>query len=203
MSKIANLVVARFMNRVGLSVGDRFENEQWRIHRYTDSIAITDLTFAGKRGKKVETMVVMGTGYGSNRLPFETLTEQYIMWAKRNAPLAKMRDVIKEDEEVYGDTIKVYTRTERGIDVLPGNFKAIFIRGAHVTIESTMTDFRILNINDDDNEPTCAARGKKSIGQFYKWVSENEKKVQSMTLQEIMVALGKEGIDYRYYCAMD
>lgn len=202
-TKISTLVASRFANRVALNVGETMETEKWRIHRFAESIRVTDLTNAGKRGKKVESWIIFSNSGGSKALPLETMALQYAMWAKRDATPAKMKSVLDEDLEVYGDTMSLETRTERGVDVLPGGFKPVFVRGAHVTIESSLTDFVIRDINDDNNEPTCIAKGKKSIGQFYKWISENQKKAQSMTLGQIMNALKTEGIEYHYFCAVD
>ena len=53
------------------------------------------------------------------------------------------------------------------------------------------------------NEPKCIAKGKKSIGQFYRWVKDNAKKLQAMSLHQIVEAMRTEGIQYHYYCAVD
>lgn len=204
MSKTANLVATRYMLREALSVGNGFENELWRIHRYSNSIVVTDLTNAGKRGKKVDSWVIMGKGIrGDESLPMESMAMQYMMWAKRNANPSKMKSVIDEDLEVHGDLMVVEQRSERGVDVTPGGFKPLLVRGAHVTIESDYQGFSIKDINDDANEPTCIAKGKKSVKQFYRWCSDNAKKIQSWTLSQIMNELSKEGIEYHYFCAMD
>lgn len=36
-----------------LAQGKSFENDSWRIHRLSDAIRVTDLTNAGRRGKRV------------------------------------------------------------------------------------------------------------------------------------------------------
>lgn len=203
-NRITNLVASRYMSREALNVGDTFENESWRIHRYSNSIIITDLTNAGKRGKKVESWVVMGRGgWGEDKLPMESMAMQYVMWAKRNATPAQMKKAIDEDKEAMGDSMEVHDRTERGVDVAPGGFKPVLIRGAQVTIEADYESFSIKDINDDTNEPTCIAQGKKSVKQFYRWVKDNARRIQSWSMHDIMNELSKEGINYHYFCAMD
>lgn len=198
MDRLASIVAGRYMTREALGQGDTFETQGWRIHRFADHINITDLTNAGKRGKKVVTWIIMG-----RTLPFESLALGYVMWAKRNATPAEMKKAIDEDQEAFGPSMKVEDRIERGIDVAPGGFKPVLIRGAMVTIESDYEGFSIKDINDDANEPTCIARGKKSVKQFYRWCQDNARKLQAMSLSDIMNALSKEGIEYHYYCAID
>ncbi len=182
-----------------LSVGETFENELWRIHRYREAIRVTHLENAGRRGKQCVEFVIHSNVAGSLQ-PWESLAMEFMFYAKRKDGLPRMEQAMNEAKEVGFDVDK---RTLRGVDVSPGGFQKLLIRGAFVTIEADYDRYSIEDITDDDNQPTCIARGKKSIKQFYRWVKDNAKKLQSMTMHQIMDAMGKENIEYHYYCARD
>lgn len=190
-------VLARFASMTvlaALGVGETFENEMWRVHRYAHAIRVTHLEFAGKRGKQCVEFVLHGDG------PQESQAMEFMMLAKRKDNLQRMSQAMEEAKQIGFDVDK---RTLRGVDVKPGNFQKVFIRGALITVEADYDGYTIRDITDDNNEPTCIAQGKKSIAQFYRWVKDNERKIQSMSMHALMTAMKSEGIDYHYYCAVD
>jgi hypothetical protein len=182
-----------------LSVGETFENELWRVHRYREAIRVTHLENAGRRGKQCVEFLIHSNIPGKLN-PWESLAMEFMMHAKRKDSLPRMNQVAEEAKETGFDVDK---QIRRGVDVSPGGFQKLLIRGAHVTIEADYDRYSIEDITDDDNQPTCIARGKKSIKQFYRWVKDNAKTLQTMTMHQIMEAMGKEGIEYHYYCARD
>ncbi len=177
-----------------LGIGETFENELWRIHRYAHAIRVTHLENAGRRGKQCVEFMLHGRG------PQESQAMEFMLYAKRKEGLPRMNQAMEEAKQIG---FSVEKQSLKGISVKPGNFQKLFVRGAHVTIEADYDGYSIQDINDDDNEPTCLAKGKKSVGQFYRWVKDNGSKLAAMTMHEIMEAMQTEGISYHYYCARD
>ena len=182
------------MSKFALSVGETFENDSWRIHRYMDSIRITHLVNAGKRGKRCMEFVVVGAAGP------ESTAMEFVMLAKRGSDFNRMKKSIDEAVEVGA---KLYENILRGVDVKPGNFQKVFVRGAHVTIEADYDSYSVKDINDENNEPTCIAQGKKSVYLFYRWVKDNARAVAAMTMSQVMTAMKSNGIEFHYYCAVD
>lgn len=199
MTTIALRVAARFMT--ALNVGETFENEHYRIHRYADSIKVMDLTNAGKRGKKVDAVTL----YDFPRLsPVESAALGYVLWAKRNSPFSKMLEQAKEDAEILGCKIEV--SAYRGVDVMPAGVQPIAIRGEHIYVEASPLSFTVRDNDDQNNLPTCIPAikgGKKSIPVFYRWVKENRGSIGRMTFRDVLKQMDALGIDYHSFCAMD
>lgn len=182
------------MSKFALSVGETFENESWRVHRFADSIRVTHLVNAGRRGKRCVEFVVIGGP------AMESQAMEFVMLAKRGADFGRMDQAMREAKEVGAS---VDDRILKGVDVKPGNFQKLFVRGANVTIEADYDSYSVQDINDDNNEPTCIARGKKSVYLFYRWVKDNARAIAAMTMSQVMTAMKQNGIDYHYYCAVD
>ena len=88
----------------------------------------------------------------------------------------------------------------------PGGFKPITITTDRLLIEVDYDSFRIKNLDDKYNEPTCIPRskgGKKSVPQLYRWVKDNQARIRTMTYPELLHAIDKEGIQYHTFCAID
>lgn len=197
MTTTALRVAARFMT--ALNVGETFENEHYRIHRYADSIKVMDLTNAGKRGKKVDAVTL----YDFPRLsPVESTAMGYILWAKRNSPFSKMLEQAKEDAEILGCKIEV--SAYRGVDVMPAGVKPVEINGEHVYVEASPLRFIVRDKDDRNNEPTCIPRGnKKSLPVFYRWVKDNESRIRGMLFRDVLKEMEALGMDFHQYCAVD
>ncbi len=180
--------------KVALSIGETFENDKWRVHRYADSIVITDLTNAGRRGKQVLSWVLMHVRTG------ESTSMEFEMLAKRGVDAARMKTAVDEAVEVGAE---FFERNQKGVDIKPGNFQKLVVRGAHITITADYDDFMIQDIDDDMNEPTCIGKGKKDVYLFYRWVKDNMKALQPMTFGAAMDAAKKAGIKLHQFCAID
>lgn len=197
--------VARVASRYleALEVGKTFENEQWRIHRFRPTVRITDLTNAGKRGKKVQEITLYDLDYAPEGLPVESMVLELVMHARRGASFDRMLQAAKEMEELGA---KLDVRELRGVDVIPGGFEQLTVKGRGVTVEVGYKDFRVVNTDDTYNETTCIPAikgGKKSIPAFYRWVKDNQNEVKSMSFPEVLKAMAANGIKFHQYCAMD
>ena len=191
----------RSQTRVALDVGRTWENEKWRIHRYSQSIVLWDLENAGRRGKKVRKLIVVSPN--ARFFPFESACMELIMHAKRGATYEAMRKVLAEDEETGA---VVHEESERGVDVAPGGFAPISINGKGVTVEVGWKDFSVRDKVDRDNLPVCIPAikgGIKAIPAFYRWVQDNKTKIENMTYRDVLDAMQELGIPYHEYCSMD
>jgi hypothetical protein len=200
MDKVTARVVNAYYRKQALDVGRTWENENWRIHRYADSITITELRDAGKRGKKVKVISLYG---GVRSLPMESMAMEMVMLGKRDESYARMLQAAKEAAEIgFG----LSEREERGVDVAPGNFGPLDIRGKHVHVQVGWKDFSVKNTDDKYNEETCIPAmkgGLKAIPAFYRWVSDNRAKIEGMVFTEVLKAMEDLGVPYHQYCAMD
>lgn len=190
--------------RASLLIGDEkvLERAKMHLHRYRDQLQVTDLTFAGKRGKKVERFSILDLdrdhGWGAD------VTEKIEKASSYKAALALAKKMLEDYEGSARLSIHEYTL--RGIDVAPGHLHPITVNGDHVYIKATPIDFIIRDNADQNNLPTCipATRGgKKSIPAFYRWLLEHGTRIEKMTFQEIMKELSDAGIESHQYCAMD
>lgn len=199
--KMAARVAARHMT-AGLSVGQTLEVGSVRMHRYNNSIHVWDLTNAGKRGKKVQELVIMSGSYAEEKQRLEGIGKLIDSYGSYSRILATLNDYLED----YPGAIKLEEYTRRGVDVTPGGFKALEIETKHVKITADYNDFSIKNLDDQFNEPTCIPAitgGKKSVPVFYRWVQDNESKIKRMSYPEILKEMGRLGIKYHSYCAMD
>ncbi len=206
---IQDRVVSRWKSALkkeaDFSVGQTVETEHWRVHRYADSVHATELTFAGKRGKKVPTLVA-GVSGARQATPLESFAMEVLMWAKRGAGFARMKQVFDELQEAMGDSVYIHITQARGVDVLPAGFSPIEVKGKHVSINVSLREFSVKNLDDTANEPTCipAMSGDmKAIPVFFRWVKDNESQISNMTYREVLDQMHQLGIKGHEYCAMD
>lgn len=199
--EMAARIAARHKS-AGLSVGQTREIAMVRMHRYNDSIHVWDLTNAGKRGKKVQELVIMSKSYNGAKERLDMIGKMIDTYGSYKAIMGTLKDYM----ESYPDDIVLDEYSRRGVDVTPAGFEPMVIKTTHVFIEADYDTFRIESLDDKYNEPTCIPAikgGKKSIPVFYRWVKDNESKVRSMKYHEILKEMGKLGIKYHDYCAMD
>lgn len=180
-----------------LSTGETFENEAWRVHRFRPSLRVTSLIGAGKRGARCEEMSL----YSNLGEMTDEVAEAVLRAAKSKVSPAQMEALM---ESLAGpNRMGFESFMLKGVEVKPGGFEKIKVVGDHVKIEADYDSFSVEDLDDRNNLPTCIARGKKSIFQFYRWVKENRQKLDRMTFEEVTDAMGDAGIDYHSYCAMD
>jgi hypothetical protein len=194
----ARQIVARFLDKVarGVSRGETWENGKVRIHRYNDSFHIWDLTNAGKRGKRVDMMTAQPAGYRADNAEWMEEQSKYIVLNARSY------DSIKAYLAGLGpDTVNVSESQERGIDVLPGDVKEIKLRwkvGEELLdLKASPMEFLVSSSVPLGPSPVTG----KSVGRqntmywhvkkidaalFYGWLRDNETKVQTMTIQDII-----------------
>lgn len=208
MKLSADNLVLSFLEKqaLGISPGSGFENERAmiRIHRYMDSIRVTDLTNAGKRGKKVDEFAVYDLDYATDKGAVDRLASQLAKQGSYRMALSLAQSWVEyyDDNNIHPQP-KINHTTMRGVDVTPAGFKPLKIETPHVSIEADYRDWHVYDKGDKNNEPACRADGQKSVKQFYRWVQDNQSKLKSMPFRDIVKALMSEGIKFRQWCRMD
>ena len=194
-------VAARFLQGavdVGRSV---FTPSNLKVHRYRESVEITDMTNAGKRGKKVEVMHVTVGHMASEMVDvaLKNLTTDilHMNYGQVKAHVEKIMH--QQKEQNIHDGFRLTEQTLRGIDVEPmGTTIEItnkFADGAYLEIEASPHSFRVKD-SAVINAPGKAAHGfhqdtsywpkKKEDGiAFYGWAKENLSKLNGITILDL------------------
>jgi|GEM_PF-2310203 len=201
-SKLLPLVAKEAM-----SVGKTVENEKsmLRIHRFMHSLRVTDLTNAGKRGKRVDEFALYDLDYVRDpdaQRALEKVIGNIGKARNYKDALSKAKKYV-EGLEPGGVLPKIEEMTYKGVEVTPAGFKPIKIDGKYISIEAGYRDFVVRDKEDRANYPVCMARGKKGIKLFYRWVQDNLSKLPNMRFNQLTKAIGAAGIDFHEYCSMD
>lgn len=212
MTPSASNVASRFLKTAKyLPVGDTIETNGMRMHRYRSALRVTDLTFAGKRGKRCPQFSLWDLDMASSDTDSASIEEviEQIVDAHSYAQAVKIaRDFDAKGGTVapggFRSNVKLSEDELRGVDVKPAGFHAIEIHTDEFWLEADADRFSVRDLKDRYNEPTCISRGKRGdINAFYRWVSENEPKIRQMTYNQICTAMSDQGIDFHSYCSID
>lgn len=182
-------------------------NKMFRIHRYRDSVVITDLTNAGRRGKKCAELTFYSLDFLSPEAEgeIEDVLGDLAEMSSFSEVRASIVDLIFRLKKMGITRPAIDMRELRGVDVVPAQFSPFTLRTDQVYVNSEWTSFTIKDLQDV-NEETCipaSSGGKDSVQVFYRWVQDNRVKIQNMSYAEILREMGAAGIAYRTYCAMD
>jgi hypothetical protein len=189
------------------------DNGMLRIHRYESTVVVTDLTNAGKRGKRCmearlwDTDMIRDPEVVSDmERILSTLADSPTYQAAAN----RLRGFVVSVEMFSSGTVgippKFDERELRGVDVTPAGFAPVEVETDEFSLRSDYNDFVIRDHKDKNNLPTCipaAKGGKEDVKAFYRWVRDNESRLRSMTYRDVLRGMDAAGIRYHDYCAMD
>jgi hypothetical protein len=202
---LAERVAYRY--KQSLEVGQSFFTEHLKLHHFHGSLRITDMTNAGKRGKKVQELTLVPTTVD------DTLGEKVIKHAVStilhlNYDGAKSYlEVILKDEKT-GNLFTLHERALRGIDVEPMGTKIElenkFPDGSIVQITASPHEFHVNSkylFTRVDQAPFYQdtlywPRGKQDGILFYGWLKDNLSKAAHMTIQELKDVWHSLGVRY-------
>lgn len=186
------------------------ENGRLRIQRYSHAVVVTDLTHAGKRGKRCRELRLWDTDMMKSPQA-ETVLEGLLSDLPKAGAYEAVFDwlsgfVDEWSRYVVGIPPKIEERELRGVDVAPGGFAPIQIETDRISLESGYDSFTIRDKRDTNNLPTCipaTGGGKGDVKAFYRWVMDNQSAIQRMTYHDVLVEMRDAGIRYHDFCAMD
>ena len=197
MSTIAQRVLRRVQDRVltaELGKGQTFFSGTLKIHRYHDSLRITDLENAGKRGKTCpEITVTFGFSLDSAAEDaLATLTQQVVKCTSFDCVRRTVEQFKVNSDK--SSQIAVYDEKLRSIDVEPMGTRIKYKTRTGLEIEASPNDFNVVEhapMGMHDGKPnfyqdTAHWPCKKQDGRaFYTWVKENFNKLNSMTMRDL------------------
>lgn len=188
------------------------DNGMLRIRRSRGSVEVTDLTNAGKRGKRCMEARLWDTDMIRDpevERDLENLLAHLAEVPTYQAAVNRIRGFVTAVDMFHaevGIAPKFDERELRGVDVTPGGFAPIRIETQNFSLESDYNDFSVRSNTDKYNLPTCipaSKGGKGDIKVFYRWVTDNRAAIERMTYTELTQAMDAAGISYHSYCAMD
>lgn len=191
----------RTIEEAVLRIGETWENDKFRVHRYASSLVVTDLTNAGKRGKKVDEFALYGLDM--KLLPQEGIVDEIMMLVQRGD---SWKRVLQAAEEAHALGAGLEVRSPRGVDVLPGGTKPLELKTPNLYITADPKTFMVRDLKDTNNEPTAIppmSGGKTAAAKFYAWLKTNQDRVKSLDYRGILKAMSSAGIGYHDYLAMD
>lgn len=199
-----------------LEIGKSGENGKIRYHRFAPSLRVTDLTNAGKRGKRVDEFALYDLDMvqrGANKSEDAKKVFQNVMKflsgiEKLNYNQAlKWAEVIVQDAKQRGlVSPKIEKNKQMGHQILPAGAKKLKVSNDKMSITVDLTSFTISDLTDKNNEPRCintSRGGKNGPPKLYKWLLANEDKARKMDYHQVLDVLDKLGIKSHSYCAMD
>ena len=192
------------------AIGRPVDNGAIRIERGAVTITVTDLRYAGNRGKRVDQFVLYDLDKGLwNEPKAERLVDQF----ERVLPnvrsykkaLAMAKGIVDEFSKMGMGSVhpKVEERSLKGAEVEAAGERPINDKVGDFTVRIDRRGWTIQDMGDQYNLSTIYANGTKDASRVRKWYDENRGKMARMTLSQVQKELDKVGVNYRYYCAMD
>ena len=194
MSTIASRVARRYLFSE-LGVGRTFFTGVLKIHRYRDQIQVTDLTNAGKRGKRVYEMNIVPTYTGGD-------ADRQSVLDDLAAILVKCQNYECAEREVHNYIptglvkLDILITRLRGVDVEPMGTKIIYKTRTGLEIEASPNDFLVKSsvplTHPKTGEPMNQTQdtlywpeNKQGAGIFYTWLKGNLSRLEHMDILDI------------------
>jgi hypothetical protein len=210
-------VVARYVLAAGIPLGETVEFGSVRIHRYADHFQVTDLTFAGKRGKKVRLMNISPTyAYKGDKSGWmDRVGDAMSDYRSYDQVKGFIKDMLAD----FPGEISINEYETRGVDVNPGGSERISIKTPNgIEINALPDNFGLVFSYDipdpeDPDRPANDSAGKSYRGQdtlyypkskkdaavFYNWLKANRAEVQKMTIQDFRKLWDTLGVRFDYH----
>jgi hypothetical protein len=202
---------ARLEEMIGLALGKTWENGKVRVHRYADHFKVTDLTNAGKRGKKVKVMSIAPVLPRDREKAWLEANSRFIMsYDTYNSIKNFYRDILHD----YPGEIRIDEHEVRAIDVRSGRTPKLLakwmVRGSEMDMSSTPLEFR-LTVRAPLSHPRTGnaigtqdtsywSRNRKDAKKFYDWLTANgEGAVKSMDISAVRKLWSQLGLKYDFH----
>jgi len=200
-----NLRVAARYLEAALGVGRTLDDGSVRIHRYRDHLRVTDLTNAGKRGKKVESFTASPTySYDGDPQKWLNRISKLMIQSYRGNYLG-MFGLVKDLKHDFPTEVEINEHTERGIDVTPSGGK-LKIQGEDWSGSAEPQEFLLSHkaplTKPGQDKPygfqdtLYWARKRKDAMLFYGWLKDNQAKLRRMDITQLRSLWDKLGVHY-------
>lgn len=203
---LASRVAARFCLS-NLEVGRGiFTQENLKIHRFRDHIRITDMTFAGKRGKVVKSLAIVQENLREDNT--ERVLQQAIS-SIQGMDYSQAKTKLETISEKYPGLFRLSESSQRGVDVepmgTPVELERKFPNGTILRIKSTPHEFHVTNsvpLGGSSGKPgfrqdtSYWGRSKKDGVVFFAWAKDNLSKLSKMTILELMELWHSLGVSF-------
>jgi hypothetical protein len=196
-----------------ISIGETRVQDKIRVHRWMDGFSVTDLTNAGKRGKKCDVLRIARGSYNVEGSPPDGVG--WDGYAQALATLKSLGEVRAFLRAMLHDFPKSLTLTEqsaRGLDVPPPSSDVINLKkehadGTRIEIIAEPRDFRVHTSVVHGNPKGRAGAFRqdtsywsskpKDAGIFYKWLRSHMQTAAHMTVGELRNTWDKLGVSYQ------
>ena len=183
---------------------------RWKT--YPEGIIVTDLANAGKRSGKC-TVLDVGIApswatayYQGHDVSAGHPLEQLMFLISPYDNFSGIVEALTRYVVKYPDRLDIEKREECGVDVEPIGFAPVVLRTPRIGLKASSDRFIVNDLTDRYNGSSLMhpAKGKRTaVKAFYKWASENRKRLEGMTFTEVGNALDAAGIKYHFFCAVD
>lgn len=197
-----------------IPLGKTVEVGSVRIHRYAESFHVTDLTNAGKRGKKVRVMS-LSPSYSFPGKPeewMERMSKSLLDYRSYDRIKAFIEDILHD----YPGEINLHESEKRGVDVNPGGTEKIELEnqfGLRVTAlpDSFLLRSTVLIRPKRPQDPANDSPGdvfqdtlyygvsKKDAAVFYNWLKANRSEFAKMSIMDLRKLWDSLGVRYDYH----
>lgn len=205
-----NLRHRKYLNLLEeIPVGKTVETPLFRIHRYVNSLNVTDLKNAGKRGKWSNRFVLNDLDYRLDKTTEKVLSQfsSSVHKAKSYTQARSMaQKVVDQNKKTGKGVVKIYDDQSKSIDVAPYGKKEVTIDNSDMFLTSELNSFIIGDKRDKNNAPRTMepTRGGKTMAKKFRvWVVKNRATIEKMDYSEVLTAMNKAGITGYSWCAMD
>lgn len=211
-STIVRRVATRHLQSLDLG-RDHFTDKGLKFHHWHGSLSITDLTNAGKRGKKVRELWLkpntQNDEFAERIIKQAVDATSHMSYDQAKVHLEKVRAEFSGKEGKV-PLFDLREEVHRGVDVEPMgtkiNLENKFPDGSIVRIEASPHDFLVVSstpIHAPDKpahglmqDTRYWPRNKPSGIAFYGWIKDNMSKAAKMKVQDLITVWGDLGVKW-------
>ena len=179
-----------------IDTGQTWDNGVIRIHRYMDSVRVSHVADAGKRGKKCRQLAAWALDH--QPVDVDLLLGGLITLAMLDASMATFRAALL----VHGVTEDhIEDHLERGVDVEPAKLE---VTGEHVSMSVSNNEVSIYDLDDRNNEPAAMTRTRTDAKRAGQWLKTHLTQVNQMRFSPLVHEVEEAtGVRFHRWCRMD
>jgi hypothetical protein len=178
----------------GIEMGKTVELGTVRIHRFADHFRVTDLTNAGKRGKRcaVASLATTHLFTGDQSAWMHNMGRALVSMCESYSDVRRLIADIMVD---FPGELRFDAREERGVDVEPAGAQTLTVKtAAGLVITASDRDFSVKSswaISKSATQDTLyypagtKTEQRAGAARFFAWLRANLSKVETMTISDL------------------